>query len=169
MLTVAYRECYLERHDAFWYHSGVPRKTVIVGRAVSLSTDASHSPNRSAWRHWGCVTKKVLSNVKEQFEKASEVDGYEDMKPEDQAKVDKAWEDGQVADEDIPETARKAEGEPEEEEEEEKPKKARGKKKADDGEEKPKKPRAPRAKVCGADAVFAILWLNFSVEGAQGR
>ncbi|KAK0211509.1 zf-PARP-domain-containing protein [Armillaria fumosa] len=110
-----------------------------------------------AWRHWGCVTKKVLSNVKEQFEKASEVDGYDDMKPEDQAKVDKAWEDGQVADEDIPETARKAEGEPEEEEEEEKPKKARGKKKAEDGEEKPKKPRAPRAKVCGVDAVFAIL------------
>lgn len=121
--------------------SVISKGTMRFGTTVEFQGKQSF-----AWRHWGCVTKKVLSNVKEQFEKASEVDGYEDMKPEDQAKVDKAWEDGQVADEDIPETARKAEGEPEEEEEEEKPKKVRGKKKAEDGEEKPKKPRAPRAK-----------------------
>ncbi|KAK0192287.1 hypothetical protein F5146DRAFT_497082 [Armillaria mellea] len=120
--------------------SVISKGTMRFGTTVEFQGKQSF-----AWRHWGCVTKKVLSNVKEQFEKASEVDGYEDMKPEDQAKVDKAWEDGQVADEDIPETARKAEGEPEEEEEE-KPKKARGKKKAEDGEEKTKKPRAPRAK-----------------------
>lgn len=48
-----------------------------------------------------------------QFESASELDGYDELKPEDQAKVDKAWEEGKVADEDIPATARREEGEEE--------------------------------------------------------
>lgn len=59
--------------------------------------------------------------MKNSFEQASELDGYEDLKPEDQEKVDKAWEDGHVADEDIPDSARKPAGD---EEEVEKKKKA---------------------------------------------
>ena len=46
--------------------------------------------------------------MKKSFSDASELDGYEDLKPEDQEKVNKAWEEGHVADEDIPESARKA-------------------------------------------------------------
>ncbi|KAJ3880629.1 zf-PARP-domain-containing protein [Lentinula edodes] len=102
-----------------------------------------------AWRHWGCVTSKVLSNVKSEHPEASDVDGFEDLRPEDQDKVTKAWEVGNVADEDIPETARKADGDGDEEEEDDKPKKksrATKKKADDDGEEKPKKPRATKAK-----------------------
>ncbi|KIK65652.1 hypothetical protein GYMLUDRAFT_159512 [Collybiopsis luxurians FD-317 M1] len=103
-----------------------------------------------AWRHWGCVTAKVLANVKAQHPEASDIDGFEELRPEDQDKITKAWEEGHVADEDIPETARKAEGEADEEEDEEKPKKkarATKKKGDDDGEEKPKKARATKAKV----------------------
>ncbi|PPQ70814.1 hypothetical protein CVT26_014058 [Gymnopilus dilepis] len=102
------------------------------------------------WRHWGCVTPKIIENVKKKFEDASELDGFEDLREPDRARVVKAWQEGHVADEDIPESARKPEGE------EDKPKKAprkASKKKADqsDGEdaeeEKPKKSRARSSKV----------------------
>lgn len=80
--------------------------------------------------------------MKKSFGEGSELDGYDDLKPEDQAKIVKAWQDGHIADEDIPDSARKPVGE----DGEEKPKKARkapAKKKAmeSDGEadERPKK------------------------------
>ena len=88
--------------------------------------------------------------MKKQFEESSELDGYEDLKPEDKEKIDKAWEAGKVADEDIPETARKPAAEGEAEEQEAKPKKRARKPKdeAEGGAEKPKKSRAPKKKVC---------------------
>lgn len=107
----------------------------------------------SAWRHWGCTTPKVITGMKAMFNEASELDGYEDLTPEDQEKVNQAWIDGKVADEDIPETARKpggAAGEDDEEEEKPKKKRAAPKKKAEDAngdeEEKPKKKAAPKKK-----------------------
>jgi hypothetical protein len=110
----------------------------------------------SAWRHWGCVTGRQLKNMAEKFDSASDLDGYEDLSEADQAKISKAWADGHVADEDIPDSARKPEGEEEAGEDgEEKPKKKRApakkKKAADaeedgDAEEKPKAKRAPRKK-----------------------
>ncbi len=111
------------------------------------------APNRahSAWRHWGCATKKIIENMKKNFEDASELDGYEELNPEDQAKIRQAYQEGHVAEEDIPVTARKPAGEEGEEEvDEEKPKKKRApakKKVADeDGEaaEKPKRARATK-------------------------
>lgn len=103
------------------------------------------------------MTKKQLENMKKAFEDPTELDGYEEIRPEDQAKVIKAWQEGHVSDEDIPESARKPAGDDGEEEveDEEKPKKKRApakKKAADtDGEaaEKPKKVRATKAKVKG--------------------
>lgn len=111
----------------------------------------------SQWKHWGCVSTRVFNNIKAHFHKASDLDGYEDLKPEDQKKLDTAYEAGHVADEDIPESARKPVGdEGADDDEDEKPKKKKAapkkKKAADDGdeeeEEKPKKARASRAKVC---------------------
>ena len=83
--------------------------------------------------------------MKKNFEEGSELDGYGDLRPEDQAKIIKAWQDGRIPDEDIPESARK----PADEDEEEKPKKAKrapAKKKATasggDAEERPKRKTA---------------------------
>ncbi|KZT68398.1 zf-PARP-domain-containing protein [Daedalea quercina L-15889] len=87
-----------------------------------------------SWRHWGCVTSKIIANTKKTHEEADELDGFEDLEEDDKDKIRKAWEDGQVADEDIPESARKAKGE---EADEDKPKAKKGGKKkvdADDGE-----------------------------------
>lgn len=47
-----------------------------------------------AWRHWGCVTAKQFHNMKESFEEAEELDGFEDLKPEDQERVKKAFDVG---------------------------------------------------------------------------
>ena len=52
-------------------------------------------------RYRGCVTPKVISNLKGAVEDdASNLDGYEDLPEELQVKVDKAIEEGHVADND---------------------------------------------------------------------
>jgi hypothetical protein len=38
--------------------------------------------------------------------KSSDLDGYNDPRPDDKARVEKAWEDGHVANEDAPDSAR---------------------------------------------------------------
>ena len=117
----------------------------------------------SSWRHWGCVTPKIFENVKKSITEASELDGYEALQPEDQAKIVKAWQEGHVDDEDIPETARKPAGD--EDGSEEKPKKAAkrapAKKKAaaaagseGEAEERPKR----KAKTAAAAKVRSLLF-----------
>ena len=107
---------------------------------------------RSAWRHWGCTTNKVLENIKEQFPDPSEIDGFDELQDADKERITTAYEAGHVAEEDIPESAQKGA----EDEEEEKPKKkAPAKKKAkeadeggdEEAEEKPKRKRATKAQV----------------------
>ncbi|KAI0674578.1 poly polymerase and DNA-ligase Zn-finger region-domain-containing protein [Trametes maxima] len=86
-----------------------------------------------SWRHWGCVTPKIITNMKNSFDEADELDGFDDLNDEDQDRVKKAWEEGHVASDDVPESARKPEGEEDDEEEEEKPKKkGRAKKEVED-------------------------------------
>lgn len=122
--------------------STIDKGELRVGSMVDFRGNTSF-----AWRHWGCTTEKIISNMKNQFSESSELDGYEDLKPEDKQKVDTAWKSGHVAEEDIPQSARKpiVEGE---EEDRVKPKKttARGAKKASNSEgeapaEKPKRSR----------------------------
>merc|ERR1711939_482199 len=120
------------------------------------------------WRHWGCVTSRQLANMSKVFNSASELDGYEDLRPEDQAKIDKAFEDGHVDPDDVPESAKKpeddeaAEGEGDESPAKKKKPAAKKSKKAkeeegapDEAEEKkaaPKKRAAPAKKAKQEDA-----------------
>ncbi|EDR04643.1 uncharacterized protein LACBIDRAFT_304351 [Laccaria bicolor S238N-H82] len=60
-----------------------------------------------AWRHWGCTTPKTSESMRGYFGEPSELGGYEDLKPEDQAKVVKAWQEGKIDPADVPESARK--------------------------------------------------------------
>jgi len=96
--------------------------------------------NSWAWRRWGCTTKKIIENMKKSFESASELDGFDEISEANQEKLTAAWESGEVADEDIPESARKPEKDDEEEEETAKPKK-RTRKKKDDGDDEEAKPK----------------------------
>lgn len=100
----------------------------------------------SSWRHWGCTTPKIFENLKKSLNEASDLDGYDDLSSEDKERVDKAWEDGHVADEDIPESAKKPVGE-DGDEEKPKRKKAAAKKTDEEGGEKPKRARATKVRV----------------------
>ena len=81
----------------------------------------------SVWRYWGCLTPRIIENMKRTFGEGSKLDGYDELRPEDQVKVIKAWKDGHVADEDIPESVRKPAAE--------KPKKAKRAPAKSDGED----------------------------------
>jgi hypothetical protein len=60
--------------------------------------DASNSMHRS-WRHWGCTTPKLLTNIKRYVDSAEDLDGFEEVSEENQEKLKKGWEAGKVADE----------------------------------------------------------------------
>ena len=82
--------------------------------------------------------------MKKSIEEADELDGFEDLQEGDQEEVRKAWEEGHVADEDIPESARK----PTDEEEEE------------GGRERMERRRGGRAK----PAAVRVPWCVFEVR-----
>lgn len=54
----------------------------------------------SAWRHWGCVTPEELKLMKLQIESGTNPDGFDSLKKEDQARICKAIEVGEIAEED---------------------------------------------------------------------
>ncbi|KAJ9249320.1 hypothetical protein DTO207G8_6827 [Paecilomyces variotii] len=56
------------------------------------------------WRHWGCVTPKIVAGLKEILDEAdgdySAIDGFEEISEENQAKVREAIEQGHISDSD---------------------------------------------------------------------
>ena len=45
-------------------------------------------------RHWGCVTKKVFEHLQEEAANPDDVDGFDELRPDDQERIRKAYEDG---------------------------------------------------------------------------
>ncbi|KAF9218969.1 zf-PARP-domain-containing protein, partial [Gyrodon lividus] len=89
----------------------IPKGGLRLGSVVDFRGSTTY-----VWRHWGCTTPKILSNMKGQFPSADELDGFEDLKDEDKDRVQRAFDEGKVADDDIPESARKADGDDDAEE-----------------------------------------------------
>ncbi|CCM01220.1 uncharacterized protein FIBRA_03268 [Fibroporia radiculosa] len=115
----------------------IEKEELRFGTLVDIKGNTSFS-----WRHWGCVTRQIIVNAKKSFDDAEDLDGFEELTEEDQEKIRKAWAEGQVADEDIPDSARKPEGEDAEDDEDEgrpKKKKASAKAKKDAEDDSPKK------------------------------
>ncbi|KAL1857895.1 hypothetical protein Plec18167_001701 [Paecilomyces lecythidis] len=56
------------------------------------------------WRHWGCVTPKIVAGLKESLDEAngdySGIDGYDELSSENQDKVREAIEQGHISDSD---------------------------------------------------------------------
>ncbi|PWN49636.1 zf-PARP-domain-containing protein [Violaceomyces palustris] len=90
----------------------IPCKGTKINKGeLRLGTLAEIAGNQSFfWRHWGCVTDRVLNNMqdKDGLDTADDLDGFEDLRPEDQERVRRAFEQGHVAPEDIPLSARKS-------------------------------------------------------------
>ncbi|ORY24675.1 hypothetical protein BCR39DRAFT_546121 [Naematelia encephala] len=121
--------------------SKIEKGTLRLGTWVEIQGHGAFK-----WRHWGCTTPEVIGHLKRDFEKPSDVDGFEELPEMYQEKFIKAWEVEHVEDEDIPATARLPTPPPGEEGEAETPKKKTPKKAKQpaDGEadgDKPKKPR----------------------------
>ncbi|SPO21660.1 uncharacterized protein UTRI_01144_B [Ustilago trichophora] len=76
-----------------------------LGTLVEIQGSQSFS-----YRHFGCITPKIIRNIqeKEGITDPADLDGFEDLIPEDQARVARAFADGHVASEDIPDSARYA-------------------------------------------------------------
>jgi hypothetical protein len=87
----------------------------------------------------------IINNLKKSFSEADELDGFDELQPADQDRIRKAWDDGHIPEEDVPETARKPE-EADDADEEVKPKKKRASPKKDDEGDvaKPKKARTTK-------------------------
>ncbi|RUS15874.1 poly polymerase and DNA-ligase Zn-finger region-domain-containing protein [Endogone sp. FLAS-F59071] len=49
------------------------------------------------WRHWGCVTEKVLQNLQEKYESIGDLPGFNDLNEQDQERVRKASAEGHVS------------------------------------------------------------------------
>ena len=93
------------------------------------------------------MTPQILSNIQSSAQNPTDLDGYEDLKPEDKEKVNKAWEEGKVAEADIPESAKKLQGDDEKADDDTttKGKKASAQKAAaPDGEDRPKRARSSK-------------------------
>ncbi|KAJ7477233.1 poly polymerase and DNA-ligase Zn-finger region-domain-containing protein, partial [Mycena galericulata] len=87
-----------------WLGTTLKKGELRFGTLVDIQGKTSF-----AWRHWGCVTSRVLTNLKEKHDEAADIDGFEELTEEDKARVTAAYEAGHVADEDIPDSARKPE------------------------------------------------------------
>lgn len=93
--------------------TAIEKGTMRLGTLVDIKGNQSFT-----WRHWGCITPKLMKNLTEKIGEPTDLDGYDDLKPEDQAKITKAFQEGQVDPADVPESAKKADGEDGEDDEE---------------------------------------------------
>lgn len=85
-----------------------------LGVQMKMKVAGGEAKDTMQWKHWGCVSSsahfclsekserllthwiiEVIDNMKKELgDDASELDGYEDMREEDQTKISKAWEEG---------------------------------------------------------------------------
>lgn len=91
------------------------------------------------WHHWGCATPTIIQSVKTSYDAPSELDGYGELKDGEKEKVQRAWDEGEIPEDDkgvgeAVDTGKKAARAPR-------------KKKEENGEAKPKRARAKKAKV----------------------
>ena len=90
----------------------------------------------SQYLHWGCSSNEQIAQLKKSYSEPSQVEGFADLKEAEQEKVKRAWEAGEIPEEDkgageAVDTGKKAA--------------AKKTKKSDEGE--PPKKRARRTKV----------------------
>ncbi|KAL4062553.1 hypothetical protein J3A83DRAFT_4109785 [Scleroderma citrinum] len=124
-----------------------------------------------SWRHWGCVTPKIISNIKTSIGSVEDLDGFDDLSDEDKSRLRHAFEEGKVADADIPPSGRKPADE--DAKEGEKSRKRAPKKKADADTEEGDEPQArkaptkkPRAKVSRDFHYLAMVVLICATESS---
>ncbi|KAK7015190.1 hypothetical protein VNI00_019159 [Paramarasmius palmivorus] len=89
----------MRQHFLGYAPSGISRCQDNVIRKNALRVGFGYSA-ACAWRHWGCVTPEELKMIKLQIESGINPDGFDSLKKEDQARVCKAIEVGEISEED---------------------------------------------------------------------
>ncbi|KAF9042926.1 hypothetical protein BJ165DRAFT_205689 [Panaeolus papilionaceus] len=60
------------------------------------------------WRHWRCMTMKLLRDLRQQVPDPSNIEGFRTLTIEDQGRIEKAWKLGRIALEDVSEKLRES-------------------------------------------------------------
>jgi len=81
--------------------SKMEKGSLRLGSVTKMPGADGDSHDTAFWRHWGCVTEKVITNMRDEVGEAAELDGYEELTPEDQEKIKQAFVDGHVAESDL--------------------------------------------------------------------
>ncbi|KAH8917644.1 zf-PARP-domain-containing protein [Atractiella rhizophila] len=80
----------------------IEKGSLRFGTYVTMNIGGGDGKGSFQWRHWGCVSDKVLANMKtklldgESDDKPVDdlLDGFDELKDEDKEKIRKAWEVG---------------------------------------------------------------------------
>ncbi|KAL9936594.1 hypothetical protein V8E36_004662 [Tilletia maclaganii] len=129
----------------------IPKGALRLGTVVEFNGNTSFQ-----WRHWGCISEAQCGNIKSKLEEPTDLDGYEDLRAEDQERVQYMFEHGKLPDADVT-PAVKEELDAKEEKaaakEREKAEKAAAKQKAKEHKAEAKKNSTPkkRKKAAAAD------------------
>ena len=76
--------------------------TKILKGGLRLGTVIEiHGDTSLAWRHWGCVTDKIITNLRNSIGDPEDLDGVEELNEEDQKRISDAFANGHVAEEDV--------------------------------------------------------------------
>ncbi|EIW77565.1 zf-PARP-domain-containing protein [Coniophora puteana RWD-64-598 SS2] len=71
----------------------IPKGDLRLGSQYSLP----EGKKAFSWRHWGCTTSDVISNVKKVLKSVESLEGFEHLRKEDQDSVRIAWQLGTVS------------------------------------------------------------------------
>jgi len=112
---------------------------------IRFGTVVDFRGNKSmSYRHYGCITAKVWTNLKKAYGAPEEIEGFDELNDTDKEKFRKAWEEGKVDPADVPPSAIADADEDDAPKKKGRPKK-QPKADAEDGAE-PKPRRAPRVR-----------------------
>lgn len=81
-------------------HGSIGKKKYQYEGSYNGYTDDKDGPRT-------CVTPKVIANMKEKMESPEEMEGFDSLRDEDAEKVRKAWENGEIPEEDRPKKTEK--------------------------------------------------------------
>ncbi|PWN30156.1 zf-PARP-domain-containing protein [Jaminaea rosea] len=84
---------------------GCPRIGVLVQLPNIHSKTGDHAEIQSfKWRHWFCLTKRTINNMKAGFsDEIEDFDGWDELHPDDQEPIKRVFDRGFVHDSEVPE------------------------------------------------------------------
>ncbi|KAE8258226.1 hypothetical protein A4X13_0g1820 [Tilletia indica] len=74
----------------------IPKGALRFGTVVEMAGHTSFM-----WRHFGCITDTICTNLQKQIEDPTDLDGYEDLREEDQERIKYIFKNGHVPQDEV--------------------------------------------------------------------